>query len=231
MRKAFFAVIFVTILSIALLSWGHFGFAKLIQGGSGGVSPAIFVTVDNTDITVDQTVHIKVVAKTYSAEKWTKIEVDFGDGQKASVGCSSSECEGDWDHTYKKVGQFEVHACGIPESGIAHGICNVPYSSTVNVSPRSTSPSSNRTTLNPLLATSIGSVLDRIGNIIFFLASSLAVLMLMIGGFIILTAAGSPDRLAKGRRVILLTLLGFAIMMLSKGIIDLIYHLIGVKKK
>jgi hypothetical protein len=64
---------------------------------------------------------------------------------------------------------------------------------------------------------------------IFRLASGLAVLMILIGAFIIVTSRGDPSRAAKGKTVVIWAMIGFAVTMLVNGIIALLRALLGVK--
>ena len=54
------------------------------------------------------------------------------------------------------------------------------------------------------------------------------VLLIMIGGFTIMTAAGNPEKITKGRKIIIYAIIGFAIMAISRGILALIYLILGI---
>ena len=60
------------------------------------------------------------------------------------------------------------------------------------------------------------------------LAPIFVVMMLVIGGFHILTSAGNPGRVTKGKDLIKWALIGYAIVLLSWIIINTIFSLIGL---
>ncbi len=81
---------------------------------------------------------------------------------------------------------------------------------------------------NPLVVTSFEEMAARIGNWLFTLGLSLAPLMILIGVFFIVTAAGDPQKIATGKRVIMYAVIGFAIIMLTNGLIALIRIILGI---
>jgi len=73
----------------------------------------------------------------------------------------------------------------------------------------------------------IEELIDTIINFIFFLALALAPLMVLIGAFYIMTAAGNPDKVRQGTNIILYTAIGFGIILFAKGLISMVRHIIG----
>jgi magnesium-transporting ATPase (P-type) len=83
---------------------------------------------------------------------------------------------------------------------------------------------------NPLgEGTQFEDIIDRIIDFIFKIAIVLAPLMVVIGGFMIVTAAGNPQQVARARNLLIWTAIGFAIVLLSKGIIVIIKQLLGIQ--
>ncbi len=83
---------------------------------------------------------------------------------------------------------------------------------------------------NPLgEGTQFEDIIDRIIDFIFRIAIILAPLMVVIGGVMIATAAGNPQQVARARSLLIWTAIGFAIVLLSKGIIVIIKQLLGVQ--
>ena len=88
------------------------------------------------------------------------------------------------------------------------------------------------TSINPLavtgLATSIQSFVDR-----FFYGAGawwiviLVAIFLMIGGYYIFFSYGDPKRIARGKRIVILTLIGFAIILIARGIIWFLESVLG----
>ena len=83
---------------------------------------------------------------------------------------------------------------------------------------------------NPLgEGTQFEDIIDRIIDFIFRIAIVVAPLMVVIGGVMIATAAGNPQQVARARNLLIWTAIGFAIVLLSKGIIVIIKQLLGVQ--
>lgn len=74
---------------------------------------------------------------------------------------------------------------------------------------------------NPLRATTFNALILAIVNIIFTIALALAPLMIIIAGFYFMTAAGDPAKIQTAKQIILWTLIGLLIILLSRGIITL----------
>ena len=82
---------------------------------------------------------------------------------------------------------------------------------------------------NPLEYETFGELIDAIIKFIFYIAVVVTPLMIIIGAFYILTAAGDPKKIGTGKNVIIYTLVGLAIILLARGLIAMIESLIGVK--
>ncbi len=80
---------------------------------------------------------------------------------------------------------------------------------------------------NPLEANSFEELIDSVINIIFYLALLLAPLMVIVAGFLFVTAAGDPNRVTAAKRIILWTAVGFLIVLLSKGIFQAVTGLLS----
>ena len=82
---------------------------------------------------------------------------------------------------------------------------------------------------NPLTATSFESVVDNIIDFVFNIAIVVAPLMIVVGGFLFVTASGNVQQVARARNLIIWTAIGFLIVLLSKGILAIINQLLGVR--
>jgi len=80
---------------------------------------------------------------------------------------------------------------------------------------------------NPLSAGSFEEIVDNIIDFIFKIAIVLAPLMILIGAFYIMTAGGDTNRVTTGKSIILYTLIGFAIILIAKGLVAVIIQLLG----
>ncbi len=65
-----------------------------------------------------------------------------------------------------------------------------------------------------------------ITNWIFMLLMALAVIFVLYGGFLIIAAGGSEERVLKGRSYIMWALVGFAVAILAKALPMIAYYLV-----
>lgn len=80
---------------------------------------------------------------------------------------------------------------------------------------------------NPLQTESFTGVVDKILNIIFFVAIAVAPVMIIVAGFKFLTGGGNPETLQGARQMLVWTAVGFGIILLSKGIVLILRNVIG----
>jgi len=80
---------------------------------------------------------------------------------------------------------------------------------------------------NPLNATSFDAIINNVINFIFGLAVLLAPLMILIGGALFITSGGNISQVEQAKRMILWTIVGFTIILLSKGVLGIIKQLLG----
>ncbi len=81
---------------------------------------------------------------------------------------------------------------------------------------------------NPLEATEFEDILDNVIDFIFNIAVVLVPLMIIIAGFLFVTAGGNAEQINKAKTMIIWTAIGFLIILLSKGIMGIITNLLGV---
>ncbi len=81
----------------------------------------------------------------------------------------------------------------------------------------------NITTFCPFSShTDIKELVDSITKWIFILALVIAPLMVLLGGFYMLTAAGDPSRSGKGKQIITWAMVGLAVILFAKAFIAVI---------
>ncbi len=78
---------------------------------------------------------------------------------------------------------------------------------------------------NPLRNKTIGEIIDSLTNFIFYLAIIVAPLIIIVAGFLFTTAAGDAEKIAQAKKIITWTIIGFSIVLFSKGIVALISSL------
>jgi len=81
---------------------------------------------------------------------------------------------------------------------------------------------------SPIEHENFGDLIDAIIKFIFNIALVLAPLLIVIGGFYFVAAAGDPSKIETGKRIILYTLIGFLIILISRGLVEVIKGLIKV---
>jgi len=82
---------------------------------------------------------------------------------------------------------------------------------------------------NPLSAPDFETIVGNIINFIFKIAIVLAPLMVIVGGFLLVTAGGDLNKVNQAKNLLLWTAIGFAVVLLSKGILAIINQILGVK--
>ncbi len=69
---------------------------------------------------------------------------------------------------------------------------------------------------------SITEFLAGIFNFLYWISFPIAVLMIIISGFMFVTSGGDPNRIQKGKDFLIYIGVGFLIIVLARGVIDLI---------
>lgn len=80
---------------------------------------------------------------------------------------------------------------------------------------------------NPLKAGTIPEILDRIAGFLYYLALAVVTIMVLWAGFQILTAAGSPEGIDKGKRTLLWAVIGTVVILIAGGIADIVADILG----
>lgn len=89
------------------------------------------------------------------------------------------------------------------------------------------------TIVNPLDPQNTGNCTDltcpmqAVINFLFTIAIPLCAIMVLVGGFQMLTAAGDPAKFSSGRKTILYAVAGFAIILVAGGVATLIKNTLG----
>jgi len=82
---------------------------------------------------------------------------------------------------------------------------------------------------NPLESAEFEVILDNIIGFIFNIAVILVPLLIIIFGFLFVTAAFNTNKITQAKNIIIWTSIGFFIILLSRGIMGIIMNLLGVK--
>ncbi len=70
-------------------------------------------------------------------------------------------------------------------------------------------------------------ILCKIGDWLIQIGAPVAVLMVLVGAFQIMTSGGEPEKLNKGKKTILWTVVGYGILLLGWGIAEIIANVLG----
>ncbi|MEK7510323.1 MAG: hypothetical protein AAB567_02045 [Patescibacteria group bacterium] len=81
---------------------------------------------------------------------------------------------------------------------------------------------------NPLKTKSLIELIDNLLNFLFTLALIGAPILLVIAGVMFMTAAGNPSRISTARNMLMWTIIGFGVILLSRGLIILLQGILGV---
>ena len=65
-------------------------------------------------------------------------------------------------------------------------------------------------------------------NWLFYILTLIVVIMIIVGGFTYMTAAGDPEKAGKGKTIIVYALIGLAIALFAKAIPSIVKFVIGV---
>ena len=76
--------------------------------------------------------------------------------------------------------------------------------------------------VNPIKFATFPAVAIAIADFIFSLALPVAIIMILYGGFLYMTAGGSEDKIKKAHQALLWALIGLAIVLAGKGLVRVI---------
>jgi hypothetical protein len=84
--------------------------------------------------------------------------------------------------------------------------------------------------VNPLKANTLEEVINSIINFVFWLAVVICPLVIILGGFIFVTAGGDPKKVENGKKIIYYALIGLGVVIMAKGFVAALIKILGVKK-
>ncbi len=80
---------------------------------------------------------------------------------------------------------------------------------------------------NPLGVDSIGEIIQNVLNGLILIAAPIVAIMILVGGFQIMFAAGDPEKFKTGKKTILYTVIGYAILLVASGISTVIQSVLS----
>ena len=75
---------------------------------------------------------------------------------------------------------------------------------------------------NPIDTDTFQELINNIITFIWWIALALLPLMIVVAGFYFVTAAGDPAKVEKAKGIILYTVIGFIIILLARGFVELL---------
>ena len=104
-----------------------------------------------------------------------------------------------------------------------NNLCNISENGTIKATDKCILPKSSEIGMVGMLNT-----IYTVTNWIFYILTLVAVLMIVYGGFLYITAAGDPAKATKGKTILTLSVIGLAIALLAKFIPSLVKFILGV---
>jgi hypothetical protein len=86
----------------------------------------------------------------------------------------------------------------------------------------------NLTFQPPIGASNFSELINGLIDFVFTVALIVAPILLIIAGIIFMTAFGDPGKVATARRMLLWTIIGFGIILISKGLVEVFQSIVGI---
>jgi hypothetical protein len=190
--------------------------------------PAIDLNVSSTNINPGESILLDITVESNYRLSGNSVKIIWGEPGGTSVPCTMSvdyaappqTCNTSAWHTYNTEGDYtiQVTACSLLGCGIKKIDIHVD-----SAAPTPTPVDSYR---NPLVWSDIPGFIWGAIMYIFGHAIVLLVLFILIGAYVLTTSGGSPQKIKLGKDIIIWAIIGYVIMLLARGIINLIWDFI-----
>ncbi len=104
--------------------------------------------------------------------------------------------------------------------------CSDPYNPDTGVGAY-TQPAGRFCLCPPTTATNLEELLDNVINYIFWFATAITPILVLVGGFMFITSGGSVEKVATAKRIITYTVIGYAIVLFSRGLVYVLAGILG----
>lgn len=81
---------------------------------------------------------------------------------------------------------------------------------------------------NPWRATTVEGLIENVINFIFYIATAITPVLVLYGAFTFITSGGEVDKVNKAKKIIWYTIIGYAIVLFSRGLASLLEQALGV---
>ncbi len=78
---------------------------------------------------------------------------------------------------------------------------------------------------NPLACNDLTCALSKVTDRILFVAAPITAIMVLVGGFMMITAGGDPEKFSKGKKTLLYAAIGFVVVLAANAVSPLIESL------
>lgn len=79
---------------------------------------------------------------------------------------------------------------------------------------------------DPLGGATIPSIITSVFDFLVQVSAVIAPILIVVGAFQMITAAGSPEKFSRGQKTILFTAIGFVIILMARGIVAIVESVI-----
>lgn len=71
-------------------------------------------------------------------------------------------------------------------------------------------------------------LLNKIIDFLFWVGMAVAPVMFIVAGFLYVTSAGSPQKVESAKKMMIYAVIGLAVLLLAKGLVEVLKSVIGV---
>jgi hypothetical protein len=76
--------------------------------------------------------------------------------------------------------------------------------------------------INPPVGGDLADLIEKIWTWLYWISFPIAVLMIIVAGFMFVTASGNENQIKKAKDLLLYTFIGFLVIIISQGVVNLI---------
>lgn len=88
-------------------------------------------------------------------------------------------------------------------------------------------PANSHCICSPIQSTTLEDLLESVINYIFWFATAITPVLVVAAGFMFLTSGGSMEKVAQAKRIMTYTIIGYAIVLFSRGLISILAEILG----
>lgn len=118
---------------------------------------------------------------------------------------------------------------GTPQSGKCPGASNIQCCVPNSIQSVNSTGATNVTLPNPLGATSIADLINNIVTYLIEIATVILPLVLVYAAYLLMTAGGEMERVILGRKTITYAIIGYILILISKGVVMIVANILGAK--